>query len=232
MAPALDQIKQPIGLRPEHVAASPTSIRVKMHGGASSLAASDFTVTTDDSTPGSTPTKLFSVDGHAVSWQRRRKFRDASDLPLFELARKKVGVTWFVYLPEDNGEPIATLAPKWSALKDKLNVFIRNAAHQGEQVELEVRGQDIWKLRTNIYMNGSLIMTCKRTDKFAAYIPGKGLEWKVDVAQGVDVSLGSLIVVVLAQVMYHSSYPSSHSAKDEVDSGDGIAEKHVSRPSS
>jgi hypothetical protein len=187
MAPTLDTLEQPIGLRPDLVAAQTRRIRVKQHAG---FGPSDFTVTgNNDSEPESSLTKLFSVDGHVASWQQRRNFRDGSGLPLFEVARKKAGVTWFVHLPGDDGEPIATITPRFHALKDKFDVYFNNAAGNGEKVQLEVRGQDIWKLRTNVYFGERMVMTCKRTDKMSVYVPGKSIEWDVDVGQGMDMSI-------------------------------------------
>ncbi|CRG84146.1 hypothetical protein PISL3812_01471 [Talaromyces islandicus] len=223
MAPTLDSLEQPIGLRPDLVAATARRIRVKQHAG---LGPSDFTVTgTNDSEPESSPTKLFSVDGHVMSWQSRRNFRDGSGLPLFEVARKKAGVTWFVHLPKDDGEPIATITTRFHALKDKFDVYFNNAAGSREKVQLEVRGQDIWKLRTNVYFGERMVMTCKRTDKMSVYIPGKALEWDVDIVQGMDMSIASLIVVVMAQQMYQSSYPSSESSRQEARKENATNEK-------
>lgn len=61
---------------------------------------------------------------------------------------------------------------------------------------IEARGQDIWKLRTNFYVDGALVMTSKRTDKLTAYVPWKRPEWKMDVAKGVDLALVSLKLCV------------------------------------
>lgn len=238
MAPTLDNLEQPIGLRPDLVAAETRRLRIKQHAG---FGPSDFTVTgtgNDSSEPESAPATLFSVDGHVMSWQQRRKFRDGSGLPLFEVARKKAGVTWFVHLPGDGGEPIATITTRFHAFKDKFDVYFDNAAGNGEKIQLETRGQDIWKLRTNVYFGERMVMTCKRTDKMSVYVPGKSLEWDVDVVQGMDMSIvryiqrfiqqfqrisalmfnsfqASLIVVVMAQQMYQSSYPSSQSSRQE-----------------
>lgn len=191
MAPTLDTLKGPIGLRSEMVATETKRIRIKQHAGLSGLAACDFTVTTatTDSDSGSSPSKLLSIEGQATSLLQRRKFRDGSGLPLFEVARKVAGATWFVHLPEDYGEPIATITPRWHALKDKFDVYFDNAAGDGEKIQLETRGQDIWKLRTNVYLGEQMVMTAKRTDKMSVYLPGKALEWDVDVAQGMDISI-------------------------------------------
>ncbi|KAE8351222.1 tubby C-terminal-like domain-containing protein [Aspergillus coremiiformis] len=194
MPSKLPALKQPIAIRSEQIASDTTVLRVKQH---TSLSAGDFTISqcTADGDPGNPRlTTLFSVDGHAASWRCRRDFRDASGLPLFELHRKGTGVTWFVQLPGNTGsaKPIATLAPRWSALKDKFDVCFTNAAAGGEEVVLEVRGQDIWKMKTNVYFNGSLVMTTRVMNVLQYYVPFKRPQWEVEVAQGLDLSLVSL----------------------------------------
>lgn len=62
---------------------------------------------------------------------------------------------------------------------------------------MEVRGQDVWKLRTNVYVDGKLVMSLKRGNRYAIYIPGKNPEWVVDVAEGVDLSIVSFVSVWL-----------------------------------
>ena len=84
-----------------------------------------------------------------------------------------------------------------------LLVSVKNAAAaDGEEVTLCVEGQDIWKQRTNVYLGDKVVMTAKRTDKLSPYLPGKKVEWSVHVASGMDLSLASMIVVVLAANMY------------------------------
>ncbi|KAF7590290.1 hypothetical protein BBP40_003027 [Aspergillus hancockii] len=216
MASIPTTLKQPIALRPEHLASCPSTIRVKQHS--KSWSGGDFTISTYPS-EGSSATKLFSVDGDFGSLSQRRHFRDSSGLPLFELHRKKSGVTWFVHLPGDNSdaEPIAAIATKWSAFKDKFDVHIKNAAVNGEDTVLEVRGQDIWKVKTHVYHNGALAMTAKLTDVLSVYVPGKRPEWELTVAEGMDLSLASVIGVLLATMLKYSSMPSSYSPKSQKD---------------
>ncbi|GAT26318.1 hypothetical protein RIB2604_02009000 [Aspergillus luchuensis] len=181
-------LKQPIAIRPEHIASSLTTIRIKQHS--KSWSGGDFTISTCQGEEGSV-TKLFSVDGDFGSLSQRRHFRDSSGLPLFELHRKRSGVTWFVHLPSDKNddEPIATIATKWSAFKDKFDVHIKNAAASGEDTVIEVRGKDIWKVKTHVYQNGALVMMAKLTDMLSVYVPGKRPEWELTVAEGFDLSL-------------------------------------------
>lgn len=196
---SLTPIKQPLAIRPEHVASATTTIRVKQHS--ASWSSGNFTISSTPTAESPEPTKLFAVDADFASWSQRRRFCDASGLPLFEISRKKMGVTWYLDLPGESSssskgkgkgkasEPIATVVPKYSALKDKFDVHFRNAAADGEEAILVVRGQDIWKYRTHIYYRGHLVMVVKLTDMVAAYLPLKRPFWEAVVAEGMDLSL-------------------------------------------
>ena len=76
-----------------------------------------------------------------------------------------------------------------------MDVYVKN--EEGREVVMEVRGQDVWKLRTNVYVDGKLVMSLKRGNRYAIYIPGKNPEWVVDVAEGVDLSIVSFVSVWL-----------------------------------
>lgn len=198
MAPTLATLKQPIALRPDYVATRPTKLSVvqKRIG----LTGGDFTISTIPSGDGDSSSAqrsdLFFVEGRVASIRERRHFRDASGLPLFELTRKATGVTHFVQLPgaPPDAPSIATIAPRLNIFKDKFDVFLANAADYGREVVLEARGQDIWKLRTNIYYNGAVVVTAKMANKLTPYVPGIKREWIVDVAEGMDLSLVGALV--------------------------------------
>jgi hypothetical protein len=184
-------LKLPLALNTKYVATDPVALRVKQHS--QSLSGGDFTISTyptDDSPLG---TKLFSVKGDFGSLSNKRHFSDASGLPLFTLQRKKAGVTWLVTLPGDErgSEPIATIATKWSAFKDKFDVYFKNAAADAEETVLEVRGQSVWKTKTHVYYKGNLVMIAKLADVVSVYVPGKRPAWTVEVAEGMDLSLVS-----------------------------------------
>ncbi|KAI9039892.1 uncharacterized protein KD926_008993 [Aspergillus affinis] len=215
----LAMLKQPLSIRPDHVASRPTSLVVKQHTKA--LKAGDFTVSTRSDHSSDLET-LFTVDGEVASLSQRRHVRDASGLPLFEIRRKRMGVTWFVHLPGDSdseeAKPIATIAPRLHALKDKFDVHFKNASGNGEDVVLEVRGQDIWKYKTHVYYNGSLVMVVKLTDMVSVYLPIKRPKWELEVAEGFDLSLAATIGVILAallyQVLMHSTSAPSPSSEE------------------
>lgn len=216
MFPEITPLKLPIAIRTEHVVDKHTTFRVLQHGKA--LSSGKFTVFSPNgytaadesldhkgaSAEEQHPQALMFVDGKYMSRKERRAFRDASGLPLFDIYHCAMGATWYVEVPGGNGTPIARIMPSYS-LKDVLDIQLYNAAANGEEVALHVQGQDIWKLRTNVYLGDKVIMTAKRNDKLAAYLPGRKLEWVVDIAAGMDISLASVIVVVLAANMYDST---------------------------
>ncbi|GLI74874.1 hypothetical protein PoHVEF18_003123 [Penicillium ochrochloron] len=137
----LEPLKQPIAIRPDLIATAPTTLIVHPHS--ISFSGSDFTISylnnvaESSSSQAAQPIKIFFVDGKTLSWSNTMSFIDASGLPIFELHRKKAGVTWFVSLPNTNDKSIATIAPQGHLLKDKFDVYIRNAADGGKEVKLE-----------------------------------------------------------------------------------------------
>ncbi|RJE24631.1 hypothetical protein PHISCL_03055 [Aspergillus sclerotialis] len=171
----------------------------------------DFTISTFPTEPGEVESSLFTIDGELMSLSHRRRFCDASGLPLFDLCRNKTGVTWFARLPgaPDNSEPIAIVAPRFYPLKDKIDVYVRNAAANGEEEVLQVRGLDVWKIKTHVYLNGNLAMVIERKTKLGIYV-GKGPEWIVQVAQGLDLLLVPVIISIMAYTMYDTTSGSSY----------------------
>lgn len=194
--PQLDSIvEKPIAIRPEHVTANTSKLIVKQRG--MSLSGGDIIVWIKDSEADTQsqnfdkPPPSFICKGKAVSWTQRRTLSDSAGLALFEIHRQSSGVTWFVHVPghdtQAGSKPLVTLAMERSVFKDKFDVCVhgRNA----KDVQLRVCGQDIWKLRANVYWGDKVVMTTKRQGKLDVYIPGKSLEWEVDVAPGFDTSL-------------------------------------------
>lgn len=179
----LTTLSSPLAVRPSHIASQLTTLRVKQRS--ASLSAGDFTISVAD-----TEEKLFFVDGNVGSFSERALMSDASGLPVFEIHRKRVGVTWFASIPSRE-EAVITLAPRFHALKDKFDVYFANTAADGaaEEVMLEVRGQDIWKRWINVYFQGKLVMKVKNADMVAVYLPGKRPHWDVQVCQGMDLSV-------------------------------------------
>lgn len=195
--PQLDSIvDNPIFVRPEHVAATPTKLIVHQRG--MSLSGGDITVWSKDSdadagshNDNDQPPPSYICKGKAASWTQRRTVSDSAGLALFEIYRKSSGVTWYVHVPghdtQAGDRPLVTLAMERSTFKDKFDICVHG--ENGNDLELKVRGQDIWKLRANVYWGDKVVMTTKRQGKLDVYIPGKSLQWEVDVAPGFDTSL-------------------------------------------
>ncbi|KAF7167478.1 hypothetical protein CNMCM5623_000814 [Aspergillus felis] len=182
---SLSHLKQLIALRPEYFASSPTTIWVKQHS--NSWSAGDFIISTV-SNDGSPPQTLFTVDGAA--WPpsaQRRRIQEATGLPLFEIARKQLG---------------------WHMLKDTFDVHFCGAAGGdggGEEIVRNVRGHNMWKSRAHVYDGDVLVMTSKLKHMVSVYIPGKRPEWEIEVAEGMDLSLASIIGVLRAAMLHQST---------------------------
>ncbi|CAN8098019.1 unnamed protein product [Discula destructiva] len=189
---------------PQYTASSSSSIVDSCKAGAQHM---DFTKEILD-------TKLLVVEAKALSCSQKRTVRDASGLPLFDVyqsASWKVSqaslqsTPWLVQLPGAKGnKPLAWLS--WSnfneASRRVLNMAVFPTGKRA--VHLQVREEGVWKLRINVYLDDRVVMTAKMTDKFASYIPGKGLEWIVEPAEGMDTSLVTAIMVVLGATLYSS----------------------------
>lgn len=211
MIPNLSALKQPIAIRPELVVEENATFRVRQEGKAAS--STKFKVFTTQSREKktengdrkgeeSTIIPLMSVDGKYSSPEERRTFYDASGLPLFDLYHSPRGTTWQIEVPGGNSPSLAFLEPQGSTVKDDYKLQLGNAMDSRQDVVLHVQGQDIWKLRTNVFLGDQVIMTTKRLDKFSVYLPGTKVEWMVSVAEGMDVALASAIVVVMGTNMY------------------------------
>lgn len=170
----LPPLKQPLALRPEYIASSARVIKVNQHS--ASWSSGNFTITDSH-----TDEKLFGVTGEFTSFTQRRHFSDESGLPLFELSRERMDMKWFLHLPGEKSrkakeketpysspaatKPIATFVPKYSALKDKFDMRFENSALNSdpgadrEEVTLAIRGQNVWKSRTNVYHCDRLVTT-------------------------------------------------------------------------
>lgn len=196
MGPPLASLERSIAIHPEHIVPGPATFYVKQHNPVAS--GGSYTVRTCPSSSvrpaAEDTTKLFSVAGNAGSWRQRRRFADASGRPLFELYRKRAGVTWFIKPPGDTTAPIATLAPRWDFAKDKVDVHFRNAGADDGEMVLMVRGKNIYKVEVNVYHGETLVMRTTVLNSWAFYLPWQKPEWKVGVAEGMDLSLVSFLL--------------------------------------
>ncbi|KAG6362306.1 hypothetical protein INS49_010536 [Diaporthe citri] len=185
-------IENPIFIRPEHVAAEPTKLIAKKRG--MSFSGGDITVWSKDSEADAEshddndkPPPSYICKGKAASWTQKRTVSDAAGLALFEICRKSTGVTWFARVPGHDSQagdrPLVTLAMERSAFHDKFDVCVHGG--NGNDLRLKVRGQDTWKLRTNVYWGDKVVMTTKRQGKLDIYVPGKSLDMKKSSSTGV-----------------------------------------------
>lgn len=84
---------------------------------------------------------------------------------------------------------MALIAPRFRPLRDKVDVIVRDPTDMSKETTLQVRGQSSYKIRTDVYLDRRLVMRVRRTDVLSAYILIRPLEWEVEVAQGLDLSL-------------------------------------------
>lgn len=103
----------------------------------------------------------------------------------------------FVGLPDDKSRPFALIAPRGAIAKDKFDMYVRDASSaslstgEQSQTKLEIRGQDIWKKNTYVYLGEDLVMQARLVNMATVYIPFTSNEWDVHVAQGMDMSIVS-----------------------------------------
>lgn len=66
-------------------------------------------------------------------------------------------------------------------------------------MKLQVRGQDVWKKRTHVYLGAQLVVDVRFVNVMSAYVPFlKDNEWDVTIAPGFDASVvGTLTCVLL-----------------------------------
>ncbi|PKX96888.1 uncharacterized protein P174DRAFT_457633 [Aspergillus novofumigatus IBT 16806] len=165
-----------------------------------SWSAGDFTISTvpvpSDDSP---PQTLFPVDGDFASVSHRRRIQDATGLPLFDIARKRLG----------------------HMLKDKFDVHLCNTAGgdgRREEIVLSVRGQDICKSRTHVYYGDSVGDDLQ--------IEGYGRDICTGEEAGVWEIEAAIIGVLLAAMLYQSSVKGkAPESFGEGDSAVGTSEK-------
>lgn len=199
----------PIAVRPEFITTEETTVRVKELD--NSVLTRDFVVTKVDGP------LLIQASGKTISNNLRREFTDADGLPLFELRQnraQKADKAWSLSLPgAEQGDDVLAVAFRMFLVHTKFDVKFRNLAVPStdhntvyrDRVTLQVRGQDLSNMSAHVSYEGKKIMhICREADadgQRAAYKHAYGYrtEWEVKVAQGVDLSLAAIIVIVLAE---------------------------------
>lgn len=172
----LTTLERPICMIPNHVATQATTLRIKHHtkGG--------FTAT-----DGSASKTLYNVDSRKGIGPRR-VFQDADGKSILEMRRDLTGNETCVGVPKDHSLPVAVIAPRATLLKDKVDVYVKDA---GLEIRLEVRGQDVWKRNTYVYRGDELVMQVRLVNYATSYVPFSSNEWDVSVAEGMDLLLVS-----------------------------------------
>lgn len=194
MSYRLAPLPSPIAVDKNYIVHSDTKFIVRKQG---KFMGSGKFVAIEPGSDGRQPAWI-TVDGKALSMSESRPFVNSHGQPIFTLAHPRMGATWTIELPGQKDAPAGKIMPRWDATKDKLDVAFYNAASgMREEVSLQVRGQDVMKKETHVYLNDRCIMTTMMVSSMSAYMPGK-VEWEVNVAAGMDLSLATAIVVVLA----------------------------------
>lgn len=180
----LASLEEPLCILKDYVAPEPTTLRAKHNG------KGGFTFSrTPENGP---PEVLFKVDSRSSLRAPRRVINDASGKAVLELWRNHVGDDSYVGIPNSAALPLATVAPRITKVKDKVDVYAKNAARADEETKLEVRGQDIWKRNTCVYYGSELAMQVRFVNYITSYVPFSSNQWDVAVAKGFDLSLVSL----------------------------------------
>ena len=185
--PHLHALKQPLAIRAEYIAPQTTKINIKL---GFSWSSGDFTAEKAD---GST---ILSSQGIVWSWSARKEVKDASGLPLFNLRCSwfSLAKAWRLELPGD-GHIIMVVRPRWSLGRLKLECTFTNAAPggEGQEVKLEVQGQDFQHLETHINYEGNTVAVVRRFFSNRSVVT-KGMFKplvEVEVAEGFDTALVS-----------------------------------------
>lgn len=186
--------ENPVAILPKHVAKKPTRLVIRQCVKSwKGLSGCDIKVWSIDPEADVKSAKyedtppLYTCQGKATSWTQQRTVSDSAGLALFNIKRKSMGVTWSACVPDHDDKVLVTFAMKGDLCKDKFDVCVHGG--KGKNVHLQILGQDIWKIRTNVYLGDKVVMTTKRPKWLDVYVPLKSLRWEVDVAQGFDTSL-------------------------------------------
>jgi hypothetical protein len=195
MSPMVATLGEPIYILKDHIAPEPVNLRAKHHG------KGGFTFTT--SSTGGAPSEVISTANSKIgSSAPRRLIRDATGNGILELWRNAVGDESYISRPTGASLPLAIVAPRVTAVKDKVDVYVKSSTQGNEETKLEVRGQDIWKRNTLVYHGNDLVMRMKIVNYVTSFVPFSGNRWDVVVAQGFDLSLMSFYQVTAGCLIF------------------------------
>ncbi|KAB8237543.1 hypothetical protein BDV23DRAFT_192021 [Aspergillus alliaceus] len=217
--PVLTPPPTPIALRPESIAQTELVLTVKnLPEPWHSL---DYSVEYEGQ-------PIFTVQGFPWSIGQRRVFYDRSGLPLFELRGRWYNSSALeLRLPGEMGEVILSAKLRVAVRAPRVVVKFRNAVlserdkRKGEgkvedagleclldgddDVTLEVRDEDPYDNTQVLVLGRRIVAHIRRITNPAELIEGQRppfryrSRWEVRVAQGVDVALIAVVVVILGQ---------------------------------
>jgi hypothetical protein len=182
MSHMLATLDEPVYVLKEHVSSEPINLRAKHHG------KGDFTFS--KTTTGGLSAEVLSTAGSKTgSSAPRRLIRDATGKGILELWRNAVGDESYISHPTGASLPLAIVAPRATTVKDKVDVYVKSASRENEEMKLEVRGQDIWKRNTLVHHGNDIVMQLRFVNYITSFVPFSGNQWDIAVAQGFDLSL-------------------------------------------
>jgi hypothetical protein len=137
---------------------------------------------------------LFSVNSRK-GLGPRRVFHDADGKTILETRRYLTGNETYVGVSNEHSLPAAVIAPRATLLKDKVDVYVKDV---GQELRLDVRGQDVWKRSIYIFHGDDLVMQVQFVNYATSYVPFSSNRWDASVAEGMDLlPVSSYIFAVL-----------------------------------
>ncbi|KAL1590438.1 hypothetical protein WHR41_00725 [Cladosporium halotolerans] len=198
MASMLPPLNRKLSLLDEFVAPEFTTLRAKHNG------KGGFTF--NNTSTKASPELLFTVDSRQSILAPRRTIRNAAGVAILDLWRKLQGGESYVARPNSSSPPLAIIAPRITTVKENIDVYVKNGGATDGETKLEIRGQDIWKRNTDVYLGNGLAMQIRFVNFVTSYVPFSSTQWDVTVSEGLYLSLAFAIVVYLSTTLYTSSY--------------------------
>jgi hypothetical protein len=187
MISMLASLDEPLYILEDYLASEPTTLRAK-HNGKGGFT---FSKTPENGSP----EILLKVDSRSSLKASQRVIKDASrGKSVLELWRNHVGDESYIGIPNIASLPLARVAPRPTKVKDRVDVYVKNAARDNEETKLEIRRQDVWKRDTCIYRGDDLVMKVRFMNYVTSFVPFSSNQWDVVVAEGFDLSLVRLAV--------------------------------------
>ncbi|KAI6805825.1 hypothetical protein KC332_g6546 [Hortaea werneckii] len=186
-----------VALYPGYITTQPTRLIVKQHFGTTE--SGDFTCFRSDSSV------LFEVVGQRRSSSRRRDLVEpATGESLFQLRRRYLNLNeqWYLEFPgDDPRQPNFSVAMKWKGWANFDITMDNMAASEAERIILEIRARNVRHTTWDVALEGHNIIEARKIPGVDA--PGETSRirnnpaWELDVVEGADLSLASVIAVIL-----------------------------------